>query len=186
MDSVYCHANWAQSLGGISFPLLSDFNPKGAVAASYGLYLEQAGITDRATVIIDADGYVRHISSVTPSGERDLAELAGLCEEVAEGYRGDLPPVETPPGLEGKLELYVKSGCGFSKAVLLARDNLHLEDRIETHNVSEDAAALSVLRDLTGKEQAPCLVVDGRPMLESQDIIRHLVTRVTGWWTPEK
>ena len=186
IDSVYCHANWAQSLGGISFPLLSDFNPKGAVAESYGLYLEKAGITDRATVIIDADGMVQHISSVTPSGERNIAELADLCEEVDRKYEGSLPEIERPPGLSGRLELLVKSGCGFSRAVLLARDNLHLEDRIATHNVTEDEGAMARLRELTGKEQAPCLVVDGEPMLESQDIIRYLVTRTTGWWSPEK
>jgi len=45
VDSIFCHAGWAQSLGGISFPLLADFNPKGAVAESYGLYLKDAGIT---------------------------------------------------------------------------------------------------------------------------------------------
>ena len=82
IDSIYCHANWAMSLGGISFPLLSDFNPKGAVADSYGLYLDEAGIDDRATVIVDATGVVRHVSSVTPSGKRDIAELAGLRETL--------------------------------------------------------------------------------------------------------
>ena len=67
VDSVYCHANWARDLGGISFPLLADFEPKGAVGARYGLYLDGPGIDDRATVIVDATGVVRHASSVTPS-----------------------------------------------------------------------------------------------------------------------
>ena len=46
VDSVHCHANWGQSLGGVSFPLAADFHPKGAVADSFGLYLDKAGITD--------------------------------------------------------------------------------------------------------------------------------------------
>ena len=51
---MYCHNNWAaRDLGGISIPLLSDFHLKGAVASLYGVYLEEAGITDRATVIVD-------------------------------------------------------------------------------------------------------------------------------------
>ena len=82
IDSIFCHGSWAQSLGGISFPLLSDFHPKGSVAQSYGLYLEDAGITDRATVIVDSSGIVRHVSSVTPAGRRNIEELAALCETV--------------------------------------------------------------------------------------------------------
>ena len=87
VDSTYCHANWAMSLGGVSFPLLADFHPKGEVAKAYGLYLDGAGITDRATVIIDADGVVRHVSSVGPGGKRDIAELAGLCEQLDQNYK---------------------------------------------------------------------------------------------------
>ncbi len=56
VDSVFCHANWGQSLGGISFPLLADFHPKGAMATGYGLFLSDNGITDRATVVIDLSG----------------------------------------------------------------------------------------------------------------------------------
>ncbi len=59
VDSKFSHDNWASSLGGISFPLLADFHPKGGVAASFGLYLEDNGITDRATVIIDKNGIVQ-------------------------------------------------------------------------------------------------------------------------------
>ena len=81
-------------MGGVTFPLLADFNPKGEVAKAYGLFLEAAGITDRATVIVDKDGIVRHVSSVGPAGKREIADLAALCEGVdAEhgGGLGDLP-----------------------------------------------------------------------------------------------
>ena len=63
VDSTYCHTNWAaRDLGGISLPLLADFHPRGAVASQYGLYLEKAGIADRATLIIDEDGKPMHES----------------------------------------------------------------------------------------------------------------------------
>jgi glutaredoxin len=182
VDSRHSHANWARSLGGVSFPLLSDFHPKGEVARSYGLYLEDAGITDRATVIIDAGGVVRYVQSVSPSGQRDIAKLAEECERIDREYQGELPPAGRGPGLDTDCHLFVKSSCGFSRAVLLARDNLHLGDRLVVRNVSEEPDALTELERLTGKKQAPCLVVDGQPMFESQDIIRHLVTRVTGLW----
>jgi len=182
VDSIYSHANWGESLGGISLPLLADFHPKGEVARAYGLYLDEVGITDRATVIIDAGGVVRHVSSVTPAGSRDIAELAALCEKVDADYAAELPEPGSPPGLESGATLYVKSSCGFSRATLLAVANLHLGDGLRVRNVSDDAAAMAELEKLSGKQQAPALVIDGKVTLESEQIIRHLVTRATGLW----
>ena len=45
IDSIHSHANWAHDVGGVSFPLLADFHPKGALAQSFGHYLADAGIT---------------------------------------------------------------------------------------------------------------------------------------------
>ena len=178
VDSKFCHAGWAQSLGGISFPLLADFQPKGATARAYGLFLDEPGITDRATVIIDADGVVRHASSVGPGGSRDIAELAALCEEVNGAYEGDLPATQAPAGI-GEATLYVKGNCGFSAWTLQARANLGLTDSLPVRNVSDDPAAMEALKAATGKEQAPCLMTNGEAMLESADIIKYLVGKTT-------
>lgn len=183
VDSVYAHANWAQGLGGVSFPLLADFHPKGSVASSFGLYLDAAGITDRATVIIDAGGVVRYAVSVTPAGVRDMAALADECARIDAAYDGELAAVESPPGLDADTRLFVKSSCGFSRAVLMARDNLHLgEDKLPVRNVTEDDDARATLEKLGGKNQAPCLIHSGEAMFESKDIIKHLVERTTGLW----
>jgi hypothetical protein len=179
VDSIFCHANWAQSLGGISFPLLADFHPKGQVAKSYGLYLEDAGITDRATVIIDSGGVVRHASSVTPSGRRDIGELAALCEKVDAEHGSGLEAFPSPQGIGQVDALFVKSGCGHSLKAMLARDNLHLQGQVPLKNVTEDSGARSQLESLTGKDQAPCLVVDGKPMHEADDIVRYFATHAT-------
>ena len=183
VDSIHSHANWAAGLGGVSFPLLADFHPKGEMARSYGTYLEEAGITDRATVIIDADGIVRHASSVSPKGKRDAAELAGLCEEIDNANGVELVEPQQAQGLrQGGTTLYVKDGCGPSRSVLLARENLHIQDAVTVRNVSQDSAAMEELLERAGKEQAPCLIMDGEPMLESAEIVRRLVTRQTGFW----
>ena len=166
------------SLGGVSFPLLADFHPKGDVAKAYGLYLDGAGITDRATVIIDADGVVRHVSSVGPGGKRDIAELAALCEEVDGAYQGDLAPFADAPGLEAETVLYIRSNCMFSTNALAALGNLHI-DSIPVRNVSDDQTALNDLVAIAGKGQAPCLVIGGKPFHESADIITYLAGRVT-------
>lgn len=85
IDSIYSHENWANSLGGVSFPLLADFHPKGALAEKYGVYLADKGITDRATVIIDKQGVVRYAASVTPAGERNPKDLLAECQKVNKG-----------------------------------------------------------------------------------------------------
>ncbi len=179
IDSVYCHANWGQDLGGISFPLLADFQPKGAMAASYGVYLDAAGITDRATVIIDSGGVVRYAHSVTPAGKRDMAELAALCEGIDADSDTGTEDFTKAPGLAADPVLYVKNACGFSRAALLARDNLHLADQLPVKNVSESEEAKAELERRGGKDQAPCLVMGGEALFESADIIRTLVERTT-------
>lgn len=179
VDSIHCHANWAHSLGGVSLPLLADFHPKGAIASAYGLYLDKAGITDRATVFIDAGGIIRHVSSVTPAGQRDMPALVAEVEALAAAHATDLGPAEAAPTLPGDARLFIKSRCGFSSAVLLARDNLRLGERLPVVNVTDSAEAMDELRRLTGKEQAPCLVADGQARLESKEIIRYLADRAS-------
>ncbi len=82
VDSKFCHKAWAEGFNGISFPLLADFHPKGAVAQSYGVWLEKAGITDRATVLIDKQGVVQWAESVGPGGARQPMDLLKKCEEL--------------------------------------------------------------------------------------------------------
>jgi len=47
VDSVWAHKAFAEKMG-ISYPLLADFHPKGAVADKFGMYLSEKGITGRA------------------------------------------------------------------------------------------------------------------------------------------
>ncbi len=176
VDSIHSHANWARDLGGVSFPLLADFEPKGEVARAYGLYLDGPGITDRATVWIDASGVVRHASSAGPGGERDVAELAALAERLDGEYDGPSQPFAPSPGAAGA-KLYVKDACGFSRAVRVAVDNLHLQG-LETCNVTQDAQALAELKERTGAETAPVLVLGDEVLPESAAIIARLADQV--------
>ena len=80
IDSKFSHDNWAKSLGGISYPLLEDYHPKGSMATSYGTYLENKGFAARSTVIVDKQGSVRY--SVMANGERDISALLAECQKV--------------------------------------------------------------------------------------------------------
>ena len=57
VDSVPCNTAWAKSLGGISYDLLSDFEPKGEVARTFGAYRPE-GISERALFVIDKQGKI--------------------------------------------------------------------------------------------------------------------------------
>lgn len=64
VDSIYSHGAWA-GVRGITFPLLSDFNPKGDVARQYHVHRDADGFSERALYVVDADGVIRH-SEVSP------------------------------------------------------------------------------------------------------------------------
>ena len=51
---------WIQQMGGLWFPVLSDFWPHGAVADRYGV-LRSDGTAERALIFIDKKGLIRHI-----------------------------------------------------------------------------------------------------------------------------
>lgn len=174
IDSVHSHANWGRELGGVSFPLLSDFEPKGAMAKKYDAYLEGPGITDRATVIVDKEGVVRYSESVTPSGRRNVEDLLAKCEEI----NGGSGKGSEPRQLGRDSRLFVKSSCGFSRRVLVALDNLHLRAMLKVENVSDQPAAREELTKLGGKDQAPCFVMNGKAMFEADEITRALADEV--------
>ena len=66
VDGVWSHAAFARDRN-LHFPLLADFEPKGAVARTYGVYRQHDGTTERALFVIDADGIIRW-SYVSPVG----------------------------------------------------------------------------------------------------------------------
>ena len=55
VDSVWSHKAYAEKMG-IRYPLLADFHPRGEMAAKYGVYLADKGITGRAIAIVDKQG----------------------------------------------------------------------------------------------------------------------------------
>jgi peroxiredoxin len=75
VDSIACHAAWAKSLGGLSFPLMSDYCPHGAVSRKYGVLNEQKGYAERTVFLIDLAGKIRWIEQLQPFDLPDNEEL---------------------------------------------------------------------------------------------------------------
>jgi peroxiredoxin len=73
---------WAEKLGGVPFPLLSDYWPHGAVGKAYGIFNEERGMDKRAAYVLDAKGIVRYAKvypqGTIPESPELLAELRRL------------------------------------------------------------------------------------------------------------
>ena len=82
VDSVWAHKAFAEKLG-LKYPLLADFEPKGAVARKFGLYLEDKGITSRATVVIDKEGIVRHVTVHDIPEQRSNTAIVDALKKIA-------------------------------------------------------------------------------------------------------
>jgi len=82
-DDVAMHRAWAEELGGIDFPLLSDAD--GAVARAYGVLNEADGRAFRATVIVSPAGLIAYVvvspMNVGRSVEETLRVLRALRTE---------------------------------------------------------------------------------------------------------
>jgi peroxiredoxin len=58
VDGVWCHQAYAAARH-LEFPLLSDFEPKGAVSRAYGAYRIKDGFSERALFLVDREGVIR-------------------------------------------------------------------------------------------------------------------------------
>lgn len=73
-----------------------------------------------------------------------------------------------------KLDLYYFPECPYCQKVLLAIDELSLNNFISLLNIREDRSALEKLVKDTGRRTVPCLYIDDNPMHESDDIVYWL------------
>jgi alkyl hydroperoxide reductase subunit AhpC len=81
-DSVYTLKAWAESLGGVEYPLCSDYWPHGKVSQLYGVFNEEIGRPERAIVVVDADGICRYIDIHTLREVPDEEEIADELKKL--------------------------------------------------------------------------------------------------------
>jgi peroxiredoxin len=65
VDGVWCHRAFAEARG-LTFPLLSDFEPKGEVSRRYDAYRYQDGVSERALFVLDDQGTIQWREVVPP------------------------------------------------------------------------------------------------------------------------
>ena len=178
VDSKDCLHAWAESFGGITYPLLSDFWPHGQVAQKYGV-LRTEGYSERALFIIDRTGIIRYVDvhniDEQPDNEvlfRELAEIEGVPvpqEIIPEAAGVAAQPVpaaaglapEPPPLAEQiRVVIYCTDWC---PACRRARAYLKVNNiPFEEVNITRDRAAAARVRSWTGgHESTPTFDVGG-------------------------
>lgn len=80
-DNIATLYAWTEQMGGVWFPVLSDFWPHGQVAEKYGV-LRSGGVSERAIFIIDKQGIVRYIDIHDINERPNLETLIGELQKV--------------------------------------------------------------------------------------------------------
>jgi glutaredoxin len=81
VDSEPCLKAWSESLGGITYPLLSDFYPHGQICQLYGV-LRSEGYSERAIFVIDKQGVIRYVDIHNIDEQPDNEVLFKVLTEI--------------------------------------------------------------------------------------------------------
>jgi peroxiredoxin (alkyl hydroperoxide reductase subunit C) len=83
VDNIPTLYAWTKQMGGLWFPILSDFWPHGDVARQYGV-LRSDGTADRVSLVIDRTGIIRAINVSDINQRPDLGFFARELEKLNE------------------------------------------------------------------------------------------------------
>lgn len=87
LDSVHTNKQYAESMGGLDYPILSDWNPHGKWAREFGVWLEEPGCASRSTLILDAQGVIRDIHTNPIGEDRDFKTTLTRLDEINKAVR---------------------------------------------------------------------------------------------------
>jgi peroxiredoxin 2/4 len=93
VDDVASHRAWAEELGGVSFPLLSD--PTRETCRAYGVLSEEDGRAFRATVVISPSGTIAYMVASPMNVGRSVEETLRVLDAL---QTGRLCPADWKPG----------------------------------------------------------------------------------------
>ena len=93
VDSVHAHKKWTEDLGGLEFPLLSDFHKR--TSRDYNVLDEEQGMAMRGTFIIDPLGVIRYIVLSDQNVGRSVDETIRTLTAL---QIGKICPVDWKPG----------------------------------------------------------------------------------------
>jgi len=74
-DTIPSLKVWAEQLGGLPFPLLSDYWPHGGIGKAYGVFNEERGMDKRSAFVLDGQGVIRYAKVYEPGTIPESKEL---------------------------------------------------------------------------------------------------------------
>ena len=81
-DARATQTAFATSQGGVPYPVLSDFHPKGLAAQLYGVYNEERGTAKRAVIIVDKQGIVRFKRTYASMADLNVADILAEVDKL--------------------------------------------------------------------------------------------------------
>ena len=164
VDSVPCLKAWADSLGGISYPLLSDFFPHGRVAETFGV-LRPEGYNERAIFVIDKQGIIRYVDihdiAKQPENDELFRTLVEVDPTIVTAYNAIMTAAKSSVEPEAEVVMYCTPWC---------EDCPRARQYFKQHNIayveldiSRDRAAAARVRNWTGgDETTPTMKINGQ------------------------
>ncbi len=167
VDHIPCLVAWAESLGGINYPLLSDFWPHGAVAQTYGV-LRTEGKSERAIFVLDKRGVIRYIDIHDIDDQPSNVELRSVLRQVDPEAAARAPKEVEPEDVElphGGIVMYCTPWCPDCKRarLWLAERNLPYT---EVNITRTPGAELQVKRWANGSAITPTFDIDGQIVVD--------------------
>ena len=163
VDSVPCLTAWANSLGGVTYPLLSDFYPHGGVAKKYGV-LRKEGYSERAIFIMDKQGIIRYVDvhniEEQPSNDELFRALGEVDPEAGEWAAKNPMTAPNAPAPQADVIMYCTSWCpGCRRARVYFHE--HGISFVEIDITRDREAAARVRGWANGNETTPTFDIKG-------------------------
>ncbi|SHF39924.1 peroxiredoxin (alkyl hydroperoxide reductase subunit C) [Lampropedia hyalina DSM 16112] len=100
-DTHFTHKAWhdtSPAIGKIQYPLIGD--PTGTITRNFDVYIEEAGLADRGTFVIDPDGKIQIIEVNAGGIGRDAQELLRKVKaaQYVASHPGEVCPAKWKEG----------------------------------------------------------------------------------------
>jgi len=178
VDNTASQKAWANSLGGIHYPILSDFWPHGQVATKYGV-LRNDGKSERAVIVIDKQGIIRYVDVHDFNQAPSNLELRRVLRSIDPSVR-DCPeeqPADTSPLPHGGVVMYCTPwcpDCRKARAWFSKNNILYTEVDISTNQ----KGAAQVEKWAGGNRTTPTFDIDGTIIVDYDEARLHEVMKI--------
>jgi glutaredoxin len=165
VDSVPTLVAWADSLGGISYPLISDFNPHGEVTRQFNVFREE-GYSERAIFIFDKEGTLQYKKIYDIDFPPDIFELYDEIRRIDPEASDAFPREEKVEELpSGGIVMYCTAWCPHCRKAREWLEERELEyTEVDVYRVPGAEAQVRTWAD--GNIVSPTFDIDGEIVVD--------------------